>query len=82
VAPYEYAGGRDSCIGCADIIHPGDSVVALSDDRPDRLLCVACWWLQECDMPLPRWARGVSTRTNLAGVFVPARRAKAQSRHS
>ena len=81
MAPYEYAGGRDSCIGCADIIRPGDSVVALSDDRPDRLLCVACWWLQECDMPLPRWARGASTRTNLAGVFVPAPRAGAVSRH-
>jgi hypothetical protein len=75
VAPYDYAGGRDSCIGCADIIRTGDTVVALSDDRPDRLLCFACWWLQECDLPLPRWARRESTRTNLAGVFVPARRA-------
>ena len=72
MAPYEYAGGRDSCIGCADIIHAGDVVVAVSDDRPDRLLCVACWWSQECDMALPRWARRESNRTNLAGVFVPA----------
>ena len=75
MAPYEYAGGRDSCIGCADIIRPGDTVVPLCDDRPDRLLCVACWLSQECDMPLPRWARGQSTRTNLAGVFVGERRA-------
>ena len=72
MAPYDYAGGRDSCIGCAEIIRTGDSVVPLSDDRPDRLLCFACWWLQECDMALPRWARQVSNRTNLAGVFVPA----------
>ena len=75
MAPYEYAGGRDSCIGCADIIRTGDTVVPFSDDRPDRLLCFACWWLMECDMPLPRWARPESTRTNLAGVFVPARTA-------
>lgn len=73
MAPYDYAGGRDSCIGCADIIRTGDTVVALSDDRPDRLLCFACWWLVECDLPLPRWARRESTRTNLSGVFVPAR---------
>ena len=73
MAPYEFVGGRDSCIGCADIIRPGDTVVPLSDDRPDRLLCFACWWLQECDMPLPRWARRQSTRTNLTGVFVPDR---------
>ena len=75
MAPFEFPGGRDSCIGCADIIRPGDTVVPLSDDRPDRLLCVACWWSQECDMPLPRWARRQSTRTNLAGAFVPAPRA-------
>ena len=82
MAPYEYAGGRDSCIGCADIIHTGDTVVPLSDDRPDRLLCVACWWSRECDMVLPRWARRESTRTNLAGVFVPTRRADLNLRRS
>ena len=76
MAPYEYAGGRASCIGCADIIHTGDTFVPLSDDRPDRLLCVACWWLHECDLPLPRWTRREKARTNLAGVFVPARRAE------
>lgn len=75
MAPYDYAGGRDSCLGCADIIHAGDPVVPMSEDRPDRLLCVACWWLQECDLALPRWSRGERARTNLAGVFVPARRA-------
>ncbi|MDP1805780.1 MAG: hypothetical protein Q8K72_11475 [Acidimicrobiales bacterium] len=79
MAPYDYAGGRDSCIGCADIIRTGDTVVPLSDDRPDRLLCFACWWLTECDLPLPRWARHQSTRTNLAGVFVPARPADLNS---
>lgn len=74
MAPYEYPGGRDSCMGCADIIHAGDTVVPMSEDRPDRLLCVACWWLQECDLALPRWARSERGRTNLAGVFVAARR--------
>lgn len=78
MAPYEYAGGRDSCMGCADIIHTGDTVVPMSEDRPDRLLCVACWFLAECDLALPRWARGDSGRTNLAGVFVPARRVHRQ----
>lgn len=73
-APFEYSGGSDTCIGCADIIHPGDTVAAVSDDRPDRLLCVACWWLQACDVALPRWNRGCRARTNLAGVFLPARR--------
>ena len=82
MAPYEYAGGRDSCIGCADIIHAGDTVVPLSDDRPDRLLCVACWWSRECDMVLPRWARRESTRTNLAGVFVSTPRADLNLRRS
>lgn len=74
MAPFEFPGGRDSCIGCADIIRTGDTVVPFSDDGPDRLLCFACWWLQECDLPLPRWARRERTRTNLAGVFVPAQR--------
>ena len=75
MTPYQYEGGRDSCIGCADMIHTGDTVVRFSDDRPDHLLCVACWWLRECDLALPRWARRVSNRTNLAGVFGSARRA-------
>ena len=82
MAPFEFPGGRDSCIGCADIIRTGDTVVAFSEDRPDRLLCFACWCLQECALPLPRWARGASTRTNLAGVFVPARRADLHLRAS
>jgi hypothetical protein len=69
VAPFEYAGGRDTCIGCADIIRTGDMVAAISDDRPDRLVCVACLWLTECDMVWPRWARPAPHRTNLAGVF-------------
>jgi hypothetical protein len=56
--------------------------VAISDDRPDRLLCFACWWLQECDLPLPRWARRESSRTNLAGVFVPAGRGDLTLRRS
>jgi hypothetical protein len=44
-------------------------VAAISDDRPDRLVCVACLWLTECDMVWPRWARPAPHRTNLAGVF-------------
>ena len=82
MAPYEFPGGRASCIGCADIIRTGDTVVPLAEDRPDRLLCVACWWSLECDMPLPRWARRQSTRTNLAGVFVPAPRAELSLRRT
>ena len=74
MAPYDYEGGRDSCIGCADIIRTGDTVVALSDDRPDRLLCFACWWLQECDLPLPRWARRESTRTSFISMDAISRR--------
>lgn len=69
--PFEYGGQCDSCIGCAETIHAGDTVGLLSDDRPDRLLCVACWWLRECDLPLPGWApRAIApVRVNLAGVF-------------
>jgi hypothetical protein len=77
VTPYQYEGGRDSCIGCADIVRVGDTVVAVSDDRPDRLFCVACWWLHECDLALPRWARPARSRTNLAGVFRPATKERA-----
>ena len=49
----------------------GDTVGLLSDDRPDRMLCVACWWLRECDLPLPGWAprTAAPVRVNLAGVF-------------
>jgi hypothetical protein len=75
VAPFAYAGGRDTCIGCADIIRTGDMVAPISEDRPDRLVCVACWCLAECDLAWPRWARPAPQRTNLAGVF--ARRAVA-----
>ncbi len=57
-APYEYTGRADTCMGCVDIIRPGAIVKAVSDDRPDQLLCVACWWLQECDLGLPAWSRG------------------------
>ncbi len=68
-APFEYAGKTDTCIGCADIIRTGDTVAAISEDRPDRLLCVSCWWLQASELPLPGWSRGTGGRANLAGVF-------------
>lgn len=55
---FEYAGRGDTCMGCVDIIAAGDMVAAASDDRADHLLCVACWWLQQCDLPLPAWTRG------------------------
>ncbi len=67
--PFEYAGSGDACIGCADIIGAGDSVAPISEERPDRLLCIACWWLRASELPLPRWSRASSGRTNLAGVF-------------
>lgn len=71
--PFEYSGNCDSCIGCAETIHAGDTVVLLSEDRPERLLCVACWWLMECDLPLPAWAprAAAPAHVNLAGVFAP-----------
>ncbi len=56
-APYEYAGRGDTCMGCVDIIRAGDMAGAVSEERPDHLLCVACWWLQACDLPLPAWTR-------------------------
>ena len=68
-APFEFAGGRETCFGCVDIIHAGDTVAPVSDDRPDRLLCVACWWLRSCELALPRWSRGGRSRPNLGGVF-------------
>ncbi|MGH9155548.1 MAG: hypothetical protein ACRD1K_06890 [Acidimicrobiales bacterium] len=71
--PFEYVGRGETCIGCADIIRAGDTVAPFSDDRPDQMLCVACWWLQACELPLPGWARrATSGRTNLSGVFVRA----------
>ncbi len=71
--PFEYSGGGDTCIGCVDIIRTGDMVAPISADRLDRLCCIACWWLQACDLPLPRWTRAGSGRTNLAGVFTTDR---------
>ena len=68
-APFEYAGRMDTCLGCADIIGTGDTVAPISGDRPDRLLCVSCWWLQACELPLPGWSRGAGGRANFAGVF-------------
>ncbi len=56
-APYEYTGRGDTCMGCVDIIRRGEMVGAVSG-RPDQLLCVACWWSQECGLELPAWARG------------------------
>ena len=57
-APHEYTGRGDTCMGCVDIIRRGEMVVPVSEERPDHLLCVACWWLQECDLDLPAWSRG------------------------
>lgn len=79
-APFEYAGSGDTCIGCVDIIRPGDTVGPISDDRPDRLLCVGCWWLRASELPLPRWARGSRVRANLAGVFQVPRHSRAELR--
>ena len=73
-APFEYHGRAETCIGCADIIRDGDSVAPVADDRPDRLLCVACWWLVACELPPPGWVRPARTRINLAGVFHAPRR--------
>ncbi len=82
-APFRYVGRADTCIGCVDVIRAGDTVAPVSHDRPDRLLCVACWWLQACDLPLPGWARGTDgSRTNLAGVFEGARRSRPHRRRS
>ena len=57
-APFEYTGRGDTCMGCVDVIASGEMVAPISDERPERLLCVACWWFQECDLPLPAWSRG------------------------
>ena len=54
--PFEWTGSIDSCTGCAEVIHRGDMVAAVTEDRPDRVLCVACWWRLACDLPLPAWA--------------------------
>lgn len=81
-APFRYVGRADTCIGCVDVIRPGDTVAPISDDRPDRLLCVVCWWLQACELPLPRWMRGTGGRTNLAGAFQAARHSGHHRRRS
>lgn len=72
-APFEYVGHGDVCMGCVDVISPGDTVAPVASDRADRLLCVACWWLQECGLTLPRWTRAGRGRTRLEGVFRSAR---------
>ena len=56
-APYEYAGNGDICTGCVEIIHKGDMVAPVSDERSQHMLCVACWWSRACDLPLPAWSR-------------------------
>jgi hypothetical protein len=53
--PFEHRGGIDNCTGCGEIIHSGDLVAPITPDRPDRLVCVGCWWRVECDLPLPAW---------------------------
>ena len=72
--PFEYVGRGEVCMGCVDVIRAGDTVAPVADDRPERLLCVACWWLQECALPLPRWTRPPGVRTHLEGVFRAVRR--------
>lgn len=57
-APFEYTGRGDTCMGCVDVISAGEIVAPMSNERPERLLCVACWWLQECDLPFQAWIRG------------------------
>lgn len=78
--PFEYGGSADTCIGCADIIQGGDVVAPISVDRPDRLLCVACWWLRAAELPLPRWSRASRGRANLAGIFRARRQPHPQHR--
>ena len=73
-APFQYVGRGDVCMGCVDVVRAGDTVAAVDDDRPERIVCVACWWLQECDLPLPRWSRPAGVRTHLEGVFRSVRR--------
>ena len=55
LAPFEYVGSVETCLGCVNVIHTGDIVAPVSEDRSDRLLCVACWWLDGCGLPLPMW---------------------------
>ncbi len=55
--PFEYDGSGEICMGCVEIIRPGDMVAPVSEDRPDRLLCIACWWLRSCELALPAWSR-------------------------
>ena len=56
--PFDYDGRTDTCTGCADVVHAGDMVVPVTEDRPDRLLCIACWWFLAAGLALPAWARG------------------------
>lgn len=80
-APFEYGGSGETCIGCTTLIAAGDMVAPISEDRPDRLVCAACWWLQACELPLPGWSRRSGGRTNLAGVFRAARRGRPHLGH-
>lgn len=79
-APFEYGGRGETCIGCGLIINAGDMVAPVSGDRPDRLLCTACWWLSACELPLPGWSRQKGRRTNLAGAFQTRRAANLRFR--
>ena len=80
--PFEFGGSRETCIGCGTVVHAGDLVTPISSDRPDRLLCVGCWWLQACELPLPGWARRARGSINLTGVFRAPRRARPPLRPS
>lgn len=55
--PFEHLGSPDTCLGCGEIIVAHDLVAALAPERPDRIVCVGCWWLDSCDLPLPAWGR-------------------------
>ncbi len=57
-APFEYAGRGEICTGCVEVIRAGDMVGPISAERSQHQLCAACWWLRECDLPLPAWTRG------------------------
>jgi hypothetical protein len=72
-SPFEYVGHGEVCMGCVDVIRTGDTVAPVDEDRPERLLCVACWWLQQCDLSLPSWTRPAGGRTRLDGVFRTAK---------
>ncbi len=65
----DYLGSGETCLGCAEVIRAGDIAAAPSEHRPEQLLCVGCWWLRSCDLPLPGWDRPAQRRRNLSGVF-------------